>query len=160
MYLIMTWKSPRYVPFGDKSGHPGLESCKWNNKAISMMRGKSPPSDHIILEKSYCHNRQQTPYTLDCYVVRALKGRSVQIYAKLRKFVQMYIKVCWIQICREPKYILIGSLKNPRWPPRNSVFWHFRFMIFRNWSDSKHKKTYLECPEPVEKNLVNRTIFE
>ena len=43
------------------------------------------------------------------------------------------------------------AAKNPRWPPRNSVFWHFRLINFRKWYDSKNKKkTLLESPEPVE----------
>ena len=44
MYWILICRSPGFAPFGPvwpkfrpKSDHPGLESCKCNSKAISMM---------------------------------------------------------------------------------------------------------------------------
>ena len=55
---------------------------------------------------------------------------------------------------------------NPRWPPKiqdgryEIHFFTFSPNKFLKIIGLKNKSTSLESPEPVDKNLVNRTIFE
>jgi len=78
------------------------------------------------------------------------------------KLIYIYIScdvILWIRKPMLPFFQSKMAAKKPRWPPWNSVFWHFRLMTFRKWYDSKNKKTSLECPEPFKKNWSKSNNF-
>jgi len=72
------------------------------------------------------------------------------------KLIYIYIScdvILWIRKPMLPFFQSKMAAKKPRWPPWNSVFWHFRLMTFRKWYDSKNKKNFIRMSWTCRKKI-------